>query len=84
LIVTRSPSRLPVLHGFPLRTCCRHYSGRRSNPRAFSVRLTSAPRGSSCFRRPSHSGHMVGSCIGRFRSLLSVHSRYGPLSRGVT
>ena len=34
---TRSPSRLPVLHGLPLKACCRPYSGRRSNPFVFGA-----------------------------------------------
>lgn len=66
---------LPVLHAFPLCTCCRHYPGTASGCFLCSLHQTSQPSPHWQTGRPVHRP---------FRGLLSVHSRYGLHTRQVT
>jgi len=75
LVVPDHTRGVPVLRAHSLCTCCRHYPG-------------AATGGTTSLIRPVISAfpeRVVGSaCASPFRGLLSLHSRYGPLTRAAT
>jgi hypothetical protein len=74
LVIADHATGLPVLSTLTLCTCCRHYPGAATGVVLRSIPQPYQPSPKGLSGRPAHRP---------FRGLLSVHSGYGPYTRGI-